>query len=261
MRTAGPSTYPAERRAVPARRVIELLSSGDFEPSAVEPDRAALELAHGDGRVLVVPTAVAPEGAAIVARIGREALDHFGSLGVTALLLPLLTREDASRPNLVAEVAGASVIFLAGGRPAYLATTLRDTPFWSAVVATLDRGTAIAGCSAGMWVLGELAPVSTITSLTDHAWVPGLRLVPNAVLAAHWDALDSFVPGLQGTVEAAVPEHWTLVAIEERTAVIGNGIDWQVFGRGAVIVARAGHRLAFRAGERFRLSADGASGP
>lgn len=242
------------------RRIIELLSSGDFEPSAVEPDRAALELARGDGRVLVLPTAVAPEGADAVDRTGRAALDHFGALGATARLLPLHTRGDAFRPDLVAAVAGASMIFLAGGQPAYLATTLLNTPFWSAVTAAADRGTVIAGCSAGMWALGELAPVSTITRLADHAWVPGLRLVPNAVLAAHWEALDSFVPGLQGVVQAAVPEHWTLVAIEERTAAIGDGIDWQVFGRGAVSVAHAGHRRTFRRGERFRLPTIGATG-
>ncbi|MGH8835324.1 MAG: Type 1 glutamine amidotransferase-like domain-containing protein [Actinomycetes bacterium] len=241
------------------RRIIELLSSGDFEPSAAEPDRAALELARGDGRVLVVPTAVAPEGAQAVARIGRDAVHHFGALGVTARLLPLLSRDDAFRPNLVADIAGASMIFLAGGQPAYLATTLLDTPFWSAVTAAADRGAAIAGCSAGMWVLGELAPVSTITSLADHTWVPGLRLVPNAVLAAHWEALDSFLPGLQGVVQAAIPQRWTLVAIEERTAAIGDGIDWEVFGRGVVVVARAGHRLTFRRGERFRLPAIGAT--
>lgn len=240
---------------MPAGRIIELLSSGDFEPSAVGPDRAALELARGDGRVLVLPTAVAPEGPDAVARIGRDALDHFDTLGTAARLLPLLTRDDASRPDLVALVAGASMVFLAGGQPAYLATALLGTPFWSAVTAAADRGTAIAGCSAGMWVLGELAPVSTITSVADHAWVPGLRLVPNVVLAAHWDALDTFVPGLQRAVQAAIPESLTLVAIEERTAAIGDGIDWQVFGRGVVMVTRAGHRLTFRRGERFRLPA------
>lgn len=234
-------------------RVIELLSSGDFEPSAIEPDRAALELAGGDGRVLVVLTAVAPDGPDRVAEIGRAALDHFGALGVPARLFPLPAREDAFRPETAAEVAGASMVFLAGGLPAHLATTLLNTPFWSAVLDAADRGTAIAGCSAGMWALGELAPVSTITSLAEHAWVPGLRLVPNAVLAAHWEALDSFLPGLQGVVEAAVPEHWTLVAIEERTAAIGDGTDWQVYGPGAVIVVRVGHRQVFRTGERFRL--------
>lgn len=201
-------------------RVIELLSSGDFEASAAEADRAALDAATGgNGEVLVLLTALAPEGSDVMAREGKRALAHFAGLGVPAQLAGLVTRQDAFRPDLAAAAETASMVFLAGGQPAYLASALIDTPLWAAVLAASERGATVAGCSAGMWVLGELAPVSTITDLADHAWVPGLRLVPGAVLAAHWDALDSFLPGLQGAVRSAVPPDWTLLAIDERTAV------------------------------------------
>ena len=107
-----------------------LLGSGEFEPWSADVDRQLLAEATGDGRVLILPTASAKEGDAIFDGWGSMGLEHFGSLGIPAEVLPIKTRDDAGRPEFVAKVAEASVAYFSGGNPAYLAATLNDTPFW-----------------------------------------------------------------------------------------------------------------------------------
>lgn len=54
--------------------------------------------------------------------------------------------------------------------------------------------------------------------------------------------------------EAQVPDDCALLAVDEETAVVGDGTTWQVLGRGAVRVGRAGRWRRHRAGERFTLA-------
>ncbi|MCI4354661.1 MAG: Type 1 glutamine amidotransferase-like domain-containing protein, partial [Thermoplasmata archaeon] len=137
-----------------------LLGSGEFEPWCAEVDRWLLDRANGDGRVLVIPTASAPESDEVFDGWVAKGLDHYASLGIPAEAVQLRTREDAEREDLAAMLEGASVAFFSGGNPAYLSATLRGTSFWAALRAAKARGLGYAGCSAGIACLGSLAPDS-----------------------------------------------------------------------------------------------------
>src|SRR2546423_12635183 len=183
------------------------MGSGEFEPWAEEVDRYSLSRADfGDGSVVILPTASAPEGDEVFNRWAGMGLDHYKRMGVHARVVDLKTREDAYLDVLIEELAHPSMIFFSGGNPAYLATTLADTPFWKAILDAGDRGTALAGCSAGACIVGEAAPDSTVQRLEDITWQKGLGLVPQTVFGPHWDALESFMPGLQDFILSVVPE-------------------------------------------------------
>jgi cyanophycinase len=232
--------------------LLGLLGSGEFEPWTAEVDRWLLERASGDGSVLILPTASAPEGDEVFRRWGAMGLDHFRSLDVPAEVLPLERRADASDAGLVARAGQASVVYFSGGNPAYLATTLRGTPFWDAVVGRLDHGLAYAGCSAGIACLGEVAPDSSATDpLEANIWRPGLGLFPRTYFGPHWDALDVYVPGLRAAFLDSVPDDCRLLAIDERTAAVGDGRIWRVFGRGSVRVLDGGAWSEHASGEGF----------
>ena len=232
--------------------VLEIIGSGDFLLWAREVDGLALARARpGDGSVVVLPTAMAPHGDEAIQAEARKAREHFGSMGAAVRVLPVLTREDAARPDLAAEAASASLVFLVGGYPHYLATTLRGTPLWAAVVEAVNAGAALGGCSAGAWVMGELAPDSSATELFSHRFVPGLGMVPGVVFAAHWDELDSFIPDLQAHTMEAIPKEWTLVTFDRCTAILGDGTTWEVLGEGCVGVYRAEERRTYWAGDSF----------
>jgi cyanophycinase-like exopeptidase len=239
-----------------AHRVIEVLGSAEFEPWAGPVDRQALSRAGtGNGGVVIIPAAMASESDRAFDDEGRQGVEHFTSLGISASVLPLRTRADAFQSEVAEVLASVSMVFFAGGHPEYLASVLANTPAWAAVVAGWHRGMVVAGCSAGAWILGEVVPDSRATDLTSHRWEAGLRLVPGAVFAPHWNRLDELLPGLQATTVAAVPAEHVLVGIDERTAILGDGRQWQVFGEGGVLVRRGGLHESYRRGQAFDLFA------
>src|SRR5262249_38583925 len=144
-------------RVSPVGGVFGLLGSGEFESWSAAVDRCLLERATGDGTVLILPTASAPEGDRVFDRWASMGTEHFESLGVSSEVLAVKTKVDASDERNAERVRAASMVYFSGGNPAYLAGTLADTALWGAVREGLRRGMAYAGCSAGIACLGEVA--------------------------------------------------------------------------------------------------------
>jgi cyanophycinase-like exopeptidase len=237
--------------------LFALLGSGEFEPWTTEVDRWLLDRARGDGSVLVLPTASAPEGDQVFNRWGDMGLSHYREAGIPAEVLPLKAREHAHDPELVARVGRASVAFFSGGNPAYLSATLADTPFWEELLAAMDRGMAYAGCSAGIAALGDVAPDSTSNDPTSaNFWRRGLGLFPELYFGPHWDALDTYVPGLRAMILASVPAEARMLAIDERTAVVGDGATWTVMGAGGASILEHGAWQEFPPGSSFEALLD-----
>lgn len=211
--------------------VLALFGSGEFEPWARSVDRWCVEHASASSeRVLVVPTASAPEGEDVFARWGAMGTEHYRALGLSPEVLPLRDRSDALRAEVVDAVADSRLIYFSGGNPGYLADTLRDTPFWAAVLDAVARGTALGGCSAGAIFLGTVAPFVGGGSMSH--WVPGLRLLDKAYVMPHFDALEGYQPGLRALFLGRCPDGATPVGLDERTAMYGDGERWTVAGRG-----------------------------
>src|SRR4029450_2249546 len=101
---------------------LGFLGSGEFDPWSEPAERWLLARSRTpDGPVLVCATASAHEGAAPYDGWANKGLEHYGSLGIAAEILPLKTREDAHREEVAAKLDGASAIFFSGGNPARLA--------------------------------------------------------------------------------------------------------------------------------------------
>ncbi len=235
--------------------MFALLGSGEFDPWTESVDRRLVSRPEAPGdRVLILPTASAAEGDDVFDMWARKGEQHYEALGIDAEVLDLKTRRDASRPEFVAALNEAAVAYFSGGNPAYLAETLADTPFWGALLAAVGRGTAYAGCSAGVACLGDIAPDSARREFDEHLWTAGLRLFPGFWFGPHWDALDGFAPGLKDFIVAEVPEGSTLVGIDENTAMVGDGNAWEVAGVGSVHVLSEGTWTQHEAGASFSLS-------
>jgi cyanophycinase len=236
-------------------KTLELMGSGEFESWAEEVDRFSLSRAEfGDGSVVILPTASAPEGDDVFNRWAGMGLDHYKRMGVHARVVDLRTREDAFLDVLIEELANPSMIFFSGGNPSYLATTLEDTPFWKAILDAVDRGTALAGCSAGACFVGSLCPDSTVTRLEDMTWRDGLNVVPDTVFGPHWDMLENYMPGLTNFIIENIPEGDLFIGLDERTAMAGDGEVWQVFGLGGVHVCWKDEWTTFHAGDTFTMA-------
>jgi cyanophycinase len=160
------------------RLLLALLGSGEFEPWTVGFERDLLEAATGDGSVVIVATASAPEGPKYREWLDMG-LDHYAEAGVVARLADIRGREDAHRDDVVAEIERASMVFMSGGDASYLAMALAGSPVWEAMRDLLERGGAIAGCSAGAMVLGEAAPPNMLGDLRLEDVGNGLGVLPS----------------------------------------------------------------------------------
>jgi len=231
---------------------LALLGSGEFEPWSEVVDRWLLERSSGDGTVLILPAASAPEGDEVFDRWASMGLEHYRGLGVPAEVVPLKTREDAERSEKAAPLETASVAYFSGGNPAYLAEMLAGTSFWRRLLAATERGLGYAGCSAGIACLGEEALNGAARAFTrGDLWKPGLRLFPKLYLAPHWDRLETYRPGLQAVIIDSIPDECRLLVVDERTAVLGDGTDWAVVGAGGAALLDGGEWLNVSAGQTF----------
>ena len=235
---------------------IGLLGSGEFEPWSTAVDRWALD-GYGDGRVVIVPTASAPEGDDAFAWWATKGLRHYEETGVEAEVLPLKTRDDAQEPSIVELIRDASVVYFSGGNPYYLARTLDGTRFWRVLIEELERGAAYVGCSAGVACLTELTYDSTVEDLrSGETYKPGLGFVRGSMFAPHWDHVDDWFPGARAFLEARTPPGQTLIALDEDTAMVGDGARWRVVGRSGIHVYCEGTWDHHVAGSGFELTLD-----
>ncbi len=222
------------------------LGSGEFEPWSTEVETAALAGAVGDGSVAILPTASAAEGDHVFDRWGQMGLDHYRDDGMRAAVVPIKTRADAHRDDLVASVEEASMIYFSGGKPSRLAEVLRESPLLEAIRRGLERGAVYAGCSAGAMVASRMRDAE---GRRGTSWLFGLGLVPNVSFGVHWDRA-ARIPGAQWWMTSRLPDDSWFVCIDERTAILGDGVTWTVHGLGRVTV-RGPDEAIYRVGDRF----------
>ncbi len=117
--------------------------------------------------------------------MGEEGSRPLLAAGIPAEVLPVRERADAAREDLVARTREASMLFVSGGNPSYLARVLTGTPLWEAIRVRLDDGLAYAGCSAGVACLTAMTYDSDTQDLDkDLAAGPGRHAPGGAVRAA-----------------------------------------------------------------------------
>jgi cyanophycinase len=223
------------------------LGSGEFEPWSTEVETIALADAVGDGSVAILPTASAAEGDHVFERWGQMGLAHYRDDGVPAAVVPIKTPEDARRDELVAAVEAASMVYFSGGKPSRLAGVLRDSPLLAAMHRALDRGAVYAGCSAGAMVASRVRDAGGRRGTSS---LFGLGLVPHVSFGVHWDRA-ARIPGAQWWMTSRLPDDTWFVGIDEKTAILGDGVRWSVHGRGRVTLRGPGEDATYRAGERF----------
>ena len=220
-------------------------------------DRGLLE-ATGQSRprVVILPTASAPDGEATFQGWAELGIRHFTALG--AEVEPVLVRNVAEGHDSAAlqAVGEADLVYLSGGHPRHLLTVLQDSPLGAALRMAHARGAVIAGCSAGaMAIVGRTVdfrylPKPHIPLPFPVRWRAGLALVEGLAVLPHYDA---FPEPFSAFIALQAPRGGVLLGIDEDTAVVGRNGAWQVHGRGRVTVWRGRRRERFRRGDAFRL--------
>jgi cyanophycinase len=236
---------------------VALVGAGEFLAPMTDFDRGLLEATGRDRpRVVILPTAAAPDGDATFRRWAEMGVNHFSALG--AEVEPVLVRHaaDGFDGAVLQAIGEADLVYLSGGSPRHLLAVLNGSPLGAALRAANARGATIAGCSAGaMSIVGHsidfrLLPRTRIPLPLPLRWPAGLALVENVAVLPHYDA---WPEALSAVVALQAPRGGVVLGIDEGTAVVGRNGAWQVHGLGRVTVWRGRHRERFRKGEAFRV--------
>ncbi|HEY7948126.1 MAG TPA: Type 1 glutamine amidotransferase-like domain-containing protein [Acidimicrobiales bacterium] len=233
---------------------VALVGSGEFLDAMVGVDTGLL--AGRAPRVAIVPTAASLEGAARVAwwlELGRR---HYEGMGVQSVALPVGNRAEADEPEMARLIEGVGLVYLSGGDPHHLASVLRGSRVWAAIVAAWHGGAALAGCSAGAMALTSGAPSDLGPGGARRAGgeeVDGLRLIGRLAVIPHFDLMQRRRSDIVERFARWQPAGTTLVGVEEETALVGEGAGWRVEGSGAVWVFGPGSPERFIAGESVPL--------
>ena len=214
-----------------------LAGSGEFTPAMDAIDRELLAEMKPGARVAIVPTAAGLEQTPKTwAAMGS---DHFSALGAEPVPLMVLNKADANDAQWRDLAATIDWFYFSGGDPGHVVETLAGSPFWSAVLARHADGAVIAGSSAGAMMLGQTTFVPTERGPDGFPTKVGARaalgLVPRAIIAPHFDILP---PRMLGMWSRLVPPDHRMLGIDEDTAMLQRNGDWDVRGRGRVLVFR-----------------------
>ncbi len=225
---------------------LALVGAGEFLETMDAVDRVLLERAGG-ARVVVLPTASAPDGPGVPERWARLGVEHFNRLGAETEAIMALDRAACADESLADRVCAANLVYFSGGKPDYLYDALVNTPVWQAVKAVLERGGVVAGCSAGAMIMGSHLPKLTRRMGVPWAgeWGAGFGLVPAALVVPHYN---EFPEVLVSLMFGRRPPDSFLIGIDADTALIGLNGDWQVMGA---------RRVTFRQGRETRRYTQG----
>ncbi len=238
------------------RGPVALVGAGEFLETMDEFDHGLLSsTGRSRPRVVILPTASAPDGEAVFQGWADQGVAHFSALG--AEVEPVLVRTPAEGHDAAAlqAVGEADLVYLSGGNPRHLLSVLQGSPLGAALVAANGRGAVIAGCSAGaMAIVGRSMDFRALPRLRipipfPIRWRPALGLVDGIAVLPHYDA---FPEPLSACIALQAPRGGAVLGIDENTAVVGRSGAWQVHGAGRVTVWRGRRRERFRKGEAFR---------
>ena len=224
---------------------LALVGSGEFLPSIDSLDRFLLERLSGPARVAVLPTASAPDGPGVPERWAKMGVEHFTGLGASVEPIMLLTRADAESEALAAQIAAANFVYLSGGKPQYLVTTLRDTPCWRAIVGVFAAGGVVAGCSAGAMAMAD--------RMVDfpRLWhtLPALGLAPGMAVIPHFDEL----PGMFTNLGRLASRQTSVVGVPGSSGLVGFDQNWTAQGRSSITVFTSQGKKVYAPGEHVPI--------
>lgn len=236
---------------------IALFGSGEYLPVMRPVDLYLLD--GRPQRVVMLPTAAGQEGDERIRYWNELGMNHYEALGVEAIVLPVMTRDDAFSSELAALIEGAGLIYLSGGSPAYLTETLRSTPVADAITREWKRGAALGGCSAGACALTAIAGGFRHP---EQLGAKGLGLIDHLAVIPHFDRFDRRSPELVKEILKQIPEELILIGIDERTALVsvstpGEPEVFEVMGEQSVWwIDRDESRHRFEPGARLLIKKD-----
>jgi cyanophycinase len=206
--------------------MLALIGSGEYLPAMEPVDCELLRRLPKPPRVVCLPTAAGKEGTERIAYWSRLGVAHFTSLGVWVEALPVIDRTSANDAGLANMIKTANLVYLSGGKPDYLYSTLQGSLVWKAIQSVLEDGGLLAECSAGAMILGQ-------TFYGFPGLKPGFNFLPGVTVIPHYDEIPE---SMLKPVRLLTGNNLTILGIEGNTALVQCGEQYDVVGSGGITV-------------------------
>ena len=234
---------------------LALVGSGEYLPAMAEFEKSLLDdgIKNGKENIYIqIPTAAAQESASRLEYWRDLGQKQAQVIGAKPLLLPIYTRDDAQNLDFVNQISNGALIYMSGGDPHYLATTLIDTPIWQAIVKNWQSGGSLAGCSAGAMVLSSQIPNFRLSRAEPTA---GLNLIQDIRVIPHFNKFFKWIPESAAKLLMHVPDNSVLIGIDELTAIVKRGGSdfWQVYGQAKLHMLKGSPEAQFSHGQEIRF--------
>ncbi len=186
-----------------------------------------------DAAIVILPTASER------AETGQEYVDELKAMGATGMqAIELRRREDAAKPEFLAAIAAAKVIFFTGGDQAKITAAILGTPAEAAIRKVYEDGGILSGSSAGLACMSRVMLTGegdfTVVRGGNVEVKEGLGYVTEAILDQHFVARQR-----QNRLISVVLEHPELpgIGVDERTSIwIRPDRTFDVMGEGWVMI-------------------------
>lgn len=196
--------------------------------------REFIRLAGGRSAQIVVLTAATSEPR----EAGETYIDVFERLGAAMVwVVDTRDQEDANHIDAVRAIGQATGIFFTGGDQARIVERIKGTILEGAIRKRHDEGAVIAGTSAGAAIMPEVMILrgdSEISPRSDAVTLgSGMGFVSGIVVDQHFAQRGR----LGRLLTALVLKPAVIgVGVDENTALIVNGDQFEVLGEGAVTI-------------------------
>lgn len=196
----------------------------------------ALEMAGGKkARVLIFPQASERKSA------GRDNVAMWKEAGARTIKVADLKKKKTLRK----EIARANLIWFAGGSQNRLMKALRDAKMIAPIVARHRAGAVLGGTSAGAAVMSTRMltgdAVSRNLVAKGTALDKGLGLMKDVIVDQHFHARRRFYRLLSAVIDH--PKELG-IGIDEKTAIVVRGTNFEVVGSSGVLVIDASRAKA-----------------
>lgn len=226
--------------------LLALLGGQEHTPGCEDIDRRLLEeTGRSTPQVTVMLAATSPRRRAYKM---QEALTYWGGMGVP-VCFAMNGGPDELERSLVA-LEDPDLVVMTGGHPWLLHARLEGSRVLARIRELAAQGVPLSGSSAGAIAMCEwrqyFRPPNPLKLVRAFGLVPGTAAAPHFNLYG----LDRWVARI-----SRQHPHLEILGLDDRTAVIGKGTDFSVYGSGAVTVVQGGRLRRFSRGASLQLGA------
>jgi cyanophycinase len=170
--------------------------------------------------------------------VGEDYTRVFERLGAEDIrIVDTVTRDDARSSSALEAIEKATGVFFTGGDQARITSIIKGTELDTAIHKRFSEGMVVGGTSAGAAVMPDVMIVEGDSETNPRVNIvemgPGMAFLPGVVIDQHFSQR-----GRLGRLISALAQQPAVLGfgIDENTAIVVSGNQFEVVGEGAVTV-------------------------